>query len=78
MWGYKTVPTTNLQHYHFMYSCAAHIDVSAVKNSCNEKNTAAAMWGVTAGDALSICVYISYTACGDQVKCSSLFHEQEG
>jgi magnesium-transporting ATPase (P-type) len=20
MWGYKIVPTTNLQHYHFMYS----------------------------------------------------------
>jgi hypothetical protein len=21
MWGYKIVLTTNLQHYHFMYSC---------------------------------------------------------
>jgi hypothetical protein len=21
VWGYKIVPTTNLQHYHFMYSC---------------------------------------------------------
>jgi hypothetical protein len=25
-----------------------------------------------------LCVYISYTACGDQVKCNSLFREQEG
>ena len=57
---------------------ARHIDVSAVKNSFNEKNTAASWWGVTAGDAFSVGVYISYTVCGDQVKCSSLFHEQEG
>ena len=57
---------------------ARHIDVSAVKNSHNEKNTAATRWGVTAGDALSVCVYIFYTAYGDQVKCSSLFHGQEG
>jgi len=21
MWGYKIVPTSNLQHYHFTYSC---------------------------------------------------------
>jgi len=21
MWGHKIVPTTNLQHYHFMCSC---------------------------------------------------------
>jgi len=21
LWGYKIVPTTGLQHYHFMYSC---------------------------------------------------------
>jgi len=57
---------------------ARHVDVSAVKNSYNEKkNTVAARWGVTAGDALSVCVYIFYTACGDEVKCSSLFHEQE-
>jgi hypothetical protein len=37
-----------------------HIDISAVKNSYNEENTAAARWGVTAGDALSVCVYIFY------------------
>jgi hypothetical protein len=43
-----------------------------------KQNIAAARWGVTAGDALSVCVYIFYTACGDQVKCSFLFHEQEG
>ena len=53
---------------------ARHFDVSAVNNRYNEKtNTAAARWGVTVGDALSICVYIFYTACGDQV-----FHGQEG
>jgi hypothetical protein len=51
---------------------------SSEKESQWRKNTAADRWGVTAGDALSVCVYISYTACGDQVKCSSLFHEQEG
>jgi hypothetical protein len=56
---------------------ARHIDVSAVK-CYNEKHTATARWGVTAGDALSVCVYISYTACGDRVKCSFLFPEQEG
>ena len=37
----------------------------------------AARWGVTAGDALSVCVYIFYTASGDQVKCSFLFREEE-
>ena len=69
---------TTLSLYVFMQVTARHIDVSAAKNSYNEKNTAAARWGVTAGDALSVCVYIIYTACGDQVKCSSLFHEQKG
>jgi hypothetical protein len=61
-----------------MLVTARYIDVSAVKNSYNEKNAAAAMWGVTTGEALSVCIYIFYTACGDQVKCSSLFHEREG
>jgi hypothetical protein len=55
------------------------MDVSAVKNSYNEENnTAAARWGVTARGALSVCVYIFYTACGVEVKCSSLLYEQEG
>ena len=48
-----------------------------MKNSYNKKKTAAARWGVTAGDALSVCVYIFYTASGDQVKCSFLFREEE-
>ena len=37
MWRYKIVPTINLQHYHFVYVKARHIDVSTVKNSYNEK-----------------------------------------
>jgi hypothetical protein len=49
-----------------------------VKNSYNEKNIAATRCGVTAGDALPVCLHMSYTACGNQVKCSSLFHKEEG
>jgi len=52
--------------------------VSAVKSNYNGKNTAAAGWEVTAGDAWSVCVYIFYTACGGQIRCSSLFHGQGG
>jgi hypothetical protein len=57
---------------------AGHLDVSAGKDSYKEKNTAAAGGKVTAGDALSVSVYIFCTVYGDRVKCSSLFHEQEG
>jgi len=42
MCGYKTVPTTNLQHYHFMWVKARHADVLAVKNSYNENKSTAA------------------------------------
>jgi uncharacterized protein YqgC (DUF456 family) len=38
--------TTLLLHV-FILVTARHIDVSAVTNSYNEKNTAAARWGVT-------------------------------
>jgi len=63
-----------------MSECFLLLDLSVLwaKYFAILEYTAVARWGVTAGDALSVCVYIFYTACGDQVKCSSLFHEREG
>ena len=42
------------------------------------KNTAAAGVGFTTVGVLSVCVYIFYTARGDQVKYNSLFGKREG
>jgi len=50
-----------------------HVKVSAVKNKYYIKNTAAAGVGFTTAGVWSVCVYIFYTARGDQVKYNSLF-----
>jgi hypothetical protein len=49
-----------------------------VKNKYYIKNTAADGVGFTITGVWSVCVYIFYTARGDQVKYNSLFGKQEG
>jgi hypothetical protein len=70
--SYNQFTTLSIQV--FMSVNVRHINISAVKNDYNGKNTAAARWE----DVSSVCVYILYTACEDHVKCSSLFGRQEG
>ena len=54
-----------------MYVRVKHVKVSAVKNKYYIKNTAAAGVGFTIVGVWSVCVYIFYTARGDQVKYNS-------
>jgi hypothetical protein len=61
-----------------MYVLVKHLKVSAVKNKYYIKNTAAAGVGFTTVGVWSVCVYILYTARGDQVKYNSLFGKREG
>ena len=56
----------------FLYVRVKHVKVSAVKNKYYIKKTAAAGVGFTIVGVWSVCVYIFYTARGDQVKCNSL------
>jgi len=49
-----------------------------VKNKYYIKNNAAVGVGFTIVGVWSVCVYIFYTARGDQVKCNSLFGKREG
>ena len=55
-----------------------HFKVSAVKNKYYIKNNASVAVGFTIAGVWSVCVYIFYTAHGDQVKYNSLFGKREG
>ena len=60
-----------------MYVRVKNLKVSAVKNKYYIKITAAAGVGFKIVGVWSVCVYIFYTARGDQVKDNSLFGKQE-
>jgi len=62
----------------FMYVRVKHVKVSAMKNKYYIKNTTAAGVGFTVVGVWSVCVYIFYTARGDQVNYISLFGKREG